>query len=207
MGAIVAVVIAATASTVGLMIAGQALRNALVRDHDLTLVRRERHAAYLHAGDNPLGIFTAGEIDALSFAPRGSLVRGTQFVRSWRCPDPWAQGFMVEDHLLPVYANRLRDMCQRGTLLVEVVTVLGGGMIGVALTDLVDATGVVSPRSQLPAVLLLASLAAVSLAVSARLLVLQEWQSAANRFRELAIQRMRRLPEAEGRRVTGWETS
>lgn len=195
--AVVAMTALALVSTTGLVIAGLALRHAVVRDRDLTQVRRERRAAYQRACVNPLGIFTAAEVDALSFAPRGSVVRGTQFVPGRRCPDPWAEDLVVEDHLLAVYANLLREMLQLGTLLVEVVVVLGAGMVGVGLTELVTAAQTDS-RSQLPMVLLFGSLIAVILAVSVKLLVLQEWQSAANRYHELAIASIHRARMRNG---------
>ena len=188
----------AVASTIGLVIAGVALRHAILRDRDLTQIRRERRAAYPRSGVNPLGIFTAAEIEALSFAPTGSVVRGTQFIPGRRCPDPWAKDLVVEKYLLPVYANWLREMVQVGTLLVELVVVLAGGMVGVALTELVDAMRTAT-RSQLPDVLLFGSLAAVVLAVSVKLVLLQEWRSAARRYRELAGEAMRREAQACGR--------
>lgn len=188
----------AVASTIGLVIAGVALRHAILRDRDLTQIRRERRAAYPRSGVNPLGVFTAAEIEALSFAPTGSVVRGTQFIPGRRCPDPWAKGPVVEEYLLPVYANWLREMVQVGTLLVELVVVLAGGMVGVALTELVDAMRTAT-RSQLPAVLLFGSLAAVVLAVSVKLVLLQEWRSAASCYRELAGEAIRREREACGR--------
>lgn len=188
----------AVASTIALVIAGVALRHAILRDRDLTQIRRERRAAYPRSGDNPLGIFTAAEIEALSFAPTGSVVRGTQFIPGRRCPDPWAKGLVLEEYLLPVYANWLREMVQVGTLLVELVVVLAGGMVGVALTELVDAMRTAT-RSQLPAVLLVGSLAAVVLAMSVKLVLLQEWRSAATRYRELAAEAIRREGEARVR--------
>jgi hypothetical protein len=183
--------------TVGAGVAFLALRHSVVRYRDVRRVLAQRRAEHGSLTNDPLAIFSAREIDALSFAPRRALVRGTRLIPWWRCPDPWAEDFRVEEHLWAVYANRLREMTHAGTVIAELVMVVAAGLIGVALTGLVEPSARAG-GSHLPAALLAFSLFAVFLAATGRLTILREWQSAADRYRELAIAEVRKSRALNG---------
>ncbi|NTW38507.1 MAG: hypothetical protein HGA44_01250 [Cellulomonadaceae bacterium] len=173
--------------TLGTALAGLAMHHSVVRYRDVRHVLALRATTHGSSTNDPLAIFSAAEIEALSSAPPRALVRGTRWIRGGRCPDPWAEDFCVQQHLWAVYANRLREMALAGIVVAELIAVVGAGLIGVALTDIVGLPSGERGNADLPPVLLALSLLAVFLAATWRLTILREWQGAADRYRELAV--------------------
>lgn len=171
------------------------MSNAVRRHRDVRLIVAERKAERPRSASDPLAIFTREEIRLLTISPRRSWVRGTRFFRH-ECPDPWAEGFEVEDHLWAVYANRLRDMAGAGKVVTEVVVVLASGVLGVLLTLIAEQS---SDRSanDWPGLAVAVTLLIVAFAVMVKVTLLREWQAAAERYRQLATTQVARHLEPD----------
>lgn len=181
-------------SVIAIGASGVATWNALRQYRDVRRVIADRRERCPGVGTDPLAIFTPEEVAALTTSPSKSWVRGTRLFRR-QCPDPWAKDFQVADHLWAVYANRLREMVRAGTVAVEVVIVLSGGLLGVFLTRLTDEPAAGTGD---PVVMISVTLLVVAFAAMVRVTLLREWQTAADRYRELAIGNVReRLAAAE----------
>lgn len=165
-----------------LLIALRAVVNTTKLLQDGRAAARQRAAQDGRADVDPLSIFTPEEVDALSVSRSRKTVRATRlFGRT--TPDPWAEGFAVQPHLLAVYANRLNDMVWIATAVSELLLLGTGAFAGVAAATYVADVESRGTGSTVP---LATTLAVALVTIMFRVILAGEWRAAAGRYRELA---------------------
>ncbi|BDO42083.1 hypothetical protein CELD12_15730 [Cellulomonas sp. NTE-D12] len=178
----VAVAVVATAS--------RAMRNAVQQARDVRRVVEDRRGRVPTSDPRDLDFLRPEEVAALTAAPVHARVRGT------RCPDPWASGFDVADHLLPIYANKLRERSQAGVLATDVAILVAGSFVGVGVSDAVGSFSAHRVPGAGSVTVVVVGILVVMVASQVRTTYVALWRSAADRYRERAV-------SVQGRDETG----
>lgn len=170
-----------TAALLGVAVAARAVLNTARQTRDVRRVIDDRRRRSSTAVQHDLMLLSVEEIATLTTSPHSAQVRGT------RWPDPWASGLDIPEHLLPIYANKLKARAQTGILTTDAVILVAGSFVGVGAGDVVTS---ISARHTLgggTVSLLVGGVLAVMVASQVRITYVSGWRNAADQYRELAV--------------------
>lgn len=169
------------AAILGVAIAARAVFNTARQVRDVRRVIDDRRRRRPKSVQHELMLLSVDEISTLTTSPRRAQVRGTPW------PDPWASGFDVPEHLLPIYANQLRARAQTGMLATDAAILVAGAFVGVGAGDVVSSISAHHTLGGGTVSLLVVGVLAVMVASQVRITYVSGWRNAADRYRELAV--------------------